>query len=77
MLFLTKQVYKKYPPLVVMKVHLDNAKSHVVLKNLNALGDIELILGFLCIFPLLEIVRTSISKLHKVEMSLSVTLWML
>jgi hypothetical protein len=47
-----------------MKMHIDNAKNDVALKNLNALGDIELILGFLCIFLLLEIIHTSISKFH-------------
>ncbi len=74
---LTKWVYRGYSLLVVMKMHVDNAKSDVTLKNLNALGDIELILGFLCIFPLLGTIYTSISKFHKVEMSLFVTLWML
>jgi hypothetical protein len=77
MLILTKQIYKEYPPLVVMKMHIDNAKNDVALRNLNALGDIELILGFLCIFLLIEIIHMSISKFHKVEMSLFVTLWML
>jgi hypothetical protein len=44
-----------------MKMHIDNAKSDVALKNLDALGDIELILGFLCIFLLLEIVHTVVA----------------
>ncbi len=72
-----KASIQRIPPLVVMKMHIDYAKSDVALKNLNALGDIELILGFLCIFLLLEIVHTSISKFHKVELFSSVTLWVL
>ncbi len=46
-------MYIKYYPLI-MKMHANSAKSEVALKNLNALCDIEFILGFLYILPLLE-----------------------
>jgi len=35
-------------------MHSNNAKNEVALKNLNAFCDIEYILWFLCILPLLE-----------------------
>ncbi len=46
-------MYTKYYPLIV-KMHADNAKNEIALKNLNVLCDIEFILGFLYILPFLE-----------------------
>ncbi len=46
-------MYTKYYPLIV-KMHANSAKNEIALKNLNVLCDIEFILGFLYILPLLE-----------------------
>jgi len=58
-------VYIEYYPLIV-KMHVDSAKSEVALKNLNALCDIEFILRFLYILPLLETMHRliNLSKVH-------------
>lgn len=52
MVFLTKHVYVEYR-LLIVKMHIKSSKSEVVQKNLNALRDVEFILGLPCVFPLL------------------------
>jgi hypothetical protein len=59
MLLLAKRVYAKYCPLIV-KIHLKSTKSEIVLKNLNALCDVEFILGLPCILPFFKCVHTFI-----------------
>jgi hypothetical protein len=39
------------------EMDVDSTKNEVALKNLNVLCDIDLILGFPCILPLLDIVH--------------------
>ncbi len=39
-----------------MKMHVESPKSDIANKNLSALCDMELILGFPCLLPLLECV---------------------
>jgi hypothetical protein len=53
MVFLTKHVYVEYH-LLIIKMHTKSSNSEVVQKNLNALCDVEFILGLPCVFPLLE-----------------------
>jgi hypothetical protein len=43
--------------LLIIKMHALNAKNGGVLRNLNALCDIEFILGLPCIFYLLDYVQ--------------------
>jgi hypothetical protein len=43
-------------------MHVDSAKNEIVLKNLNVLCDIEFILGFLYILPLLETINAYIDQ---------------
>jgi acetyl/propionyl-CoA carboxylase alpha subunit len=59
MLFLAKNVYAKYCPLIV-KIHFKSTKSEIALKNLNALCDVEIIFGLSCILPFLKCVHTLI-----------------
>jgi hypothetical protein len=63
MLSLMKDVYAKYC-LLIVKMHVLNAKNGGVLRNLNALCDIEFILGFPCI-PFFVRLCTTLIKLHK------------
>lgn len=65
MLFPPKQVYAKFCPLIV-KMHVESAKSDQALKNLNATCDVKLILR--PIFCHYQSVCTHSSKLHRVEM---------
>jgi len=53
----------KYMPCII-KIHFESAKNGVTLKNLNALSDIDLILGFPCFFSLLNYVHT-LTKIAK------------
>jgi hypothetical protein len=55
------------------EMDVDSTKNEVALKNLNAFCDIEYILWFLCILPLLETMHKLI-KLHKAKMFLFATL---
>jgi len=48
----TKQVCVEYCPLIV-KLHSESSNNDQALRNLNAMCDVELILGLTCIFPLL------------------------
>jgi hypothetical protein len=66
MLSLAKLVYAKYHTLIT-KMHTKNLKSEVDLKNLNALCNVEFILGFPCIFPLLECVHTLIKVTQNIN----------
>ncbi len=56
---LTKHVYVSCC-LLIIKMHTKSSKSEVVQKNLNALCDVEFILGLHCVFPLLECVHVLI-----------------
>lgn len=59
MVLLTKQVYVEYH-LLIIKMQTKSSKSEMVQKNLNALCDVEFILGLPCVFPLLECVHVLI-----------------
>jgi len=56
MVFVTKHVYVEYC-LLIIKMHTKSSKSEVVQKKLNALCDVEFILGLPYVFPLLECVH--------------------
>lgn len=66
MLSLTKLVYAKYCTLIT-KMHTKSLKSEVDLKNLNALCNVEFILGLPCILPLLECVHTLIKVTQNIN----------
>jgi hypothetical protein len=66
MLYLAKLVYVGYP-ILIMKMHTKSLKSEVDLKNLNALCNVELILGLPCILPLLECVHTVIKVTQSIN----------
>lgn len=66
MLSLAKLVYAKYHTLIT-KMHTKSLKSEVDLKNLNALCNVEFILGFPCILPLLECVHTLIKVTQNIN----------
>ncbi len=53
MFSLAKQIYAKFCPLIV-KMNVESVKNDQTLKNLNAMCDVELIFGLLCILPSLE-----------------------
>jgi hypothetical protein len=59
MFSLAKQIYAKFCPLI-MKMNTKGVKSDQALKNLNAMCDVELILGLPCVLPLLECLHTLI-----------------
>jgi hypothetical protein len=56
MLSPSKRIYSKYRPLIV-NMQAKSQKNDVVNKHLNALCDMELILGLPCLLPLLECVH--------------------
>jgi hypothetical protein len=66
-------VYLKYR-FIIVKMHLENSKSDQALRNLNAMCDVDLILGLLYIFPLFECVHT-LTKIAQGRNVLCVTLW--
>lgn len=59
MLSLAKRVYAKFCPLIV-KMNAKNVRNDQASKNLNAMCDVELIMGLPCILPLLECLHTLI-----------------
>lgn len=59
MFSLAKQIYAKFCPLIV-KMNVESVRSDQALKNLNAMCDVELILGLPYVLPLLECLRTLI-----------------
>jgi len=59
MLFLARRVHAKYYTLIV-KIHLRSTKTEIALKTLNALCDVEFILGLPCILPSFKCVHTLI-----------------
>jgi hypothetical protein len=61
MLLPSKRIYFEYWPFIV-KMHTKSPKNDIANKNLNALCDMELILGLPCLLPLLE----SVHKLIKI-----------
>ncbi len=75
MVSLTKHVYVEYFFLII-KMHTKSSKSEVLQKNLNALCDVEFILGLHCVFPLLKCVHVLI-KVTQNKDFLFVTLWTL
>jgi len=59
MLFPCKRVAVEYKTLIV-KMSKDHIENEVARSNLQKLLDLELILGFHCILPLLELIHTLI-----------------
>jgi hypothetical protein len=59
MLSLAKRVYAKKIPLIV-KMNVKSVRSDQALKNLNAMCDVELILGLPYVLPLLDCLHTLI-----------------
>jgi hypothetical protein len=53
MFFPSKIIYSEYWPLIV-KIHIKSPKNDTTNKNLNALYDMELILGLSCLLSLFE-----------------------
>jgi hypothetical protein len=56
---LTKCMYVKYH-LLIVKMHVESSKNEVVSKNLHVLCDVELIIGFHFIRPVLKCVHALI-----------------
>lgn len=69
----TKQVCVEYCILIV-KLNSKSSKNDQTLRNLNAMCDVELILGLLYILPLFECVHT-VTKIAQGRNVLCVTLW--
>jgi hypothetical protein len=59
MFSLVKQIYAKFCPLIV-KMNAESVRNDQALKNLNAMCDVELILGLPCVQPLLKCLHTLI-----------------
>jgi len=59
MFSLAKQIYAKFC-LLTVKMNVESVRSVQALKNLNAMCDVELILGLPCVLPLLECLHTLI-----------------
>jgi hypothetical protein len=73
MFSLAKLVYVKYYTSIT-KMHTKSLKSEVDLKNLNALCNVEFILGLPCILPLLECVHTLIKVAQNIKFLFAI-LW--
>jgi len=56
MFFPSKIIYSKYRPLI-MKMHVESLMNDTISKNLNALYDMEFLLGLPCLLPLFECVH--------------------
>jgi hypothetical protein len=56
MFYPSKRIYYEYQPLIV-KMHTKSPKRGISSKNLSVLCDVELILGLLCLLPLLDCVH--------------------
>jgi hypothetical protein len=69
----SKWVYAKYR-FIIVKMHSESSKSDKALMNLNAMCDVDLILGLLYILPLFECVHT-LTKIAQGRDVLCVTLW--
>ncbi len=73
MLSPSKWVYVKYC-FIIVKMHLESSKSDKALSNLNAMCDVEFILGLFYILPLFECVHM-LTKIAQGRDVLCVTLW--
>jgi len=59
MLFPTKHIYFEYEPPTI-KMHIESANSDATINNMVSLCNVEFILRFPCIIPLLDCVHTLI-----------------
>jgi hypothetical protein len=56
MLFLAKRVLTKYKPLI-MQMWAHQSTSEIANANITTLLDVQILLGFHCIMPLLELLH--------------------
>jgi hypothetical protein len=56
MLFLAKKVLTKYKPLI-MQMWAHQSTSEIANANITTLLDVQILLGFHCIMPLLELLH--------------------
>ncbi len=54
--FLAKRVLAKYKPLI-MQMWVDQSASQIANTNITTLFDVQILFGFHCIMPLLELLH--------------------